>query len=284
MEPSTAKPIVMVLMPFEPAFEAVYRQGVLAACQEAETACLRLDEQIFEKNALEGIQGQLAGADIIVADASGRNPNVFYEVGYAQALGKTVILLADSPRDIPFDLRHYRHIVYADPPALKDRLLEKIRYVLATKGTTPDPSGRDLVDSLAVRIEGKDIRHEPLVVLRHFTSELGRIFLYDFRVGVENTGMTALDVSACKMEMVFPSFICLHGQTSGAREVVTESYCNIAIQFGDTLFPGQRSQERVLDLKLVSPWWYLPSDSFQCAAKIIGPTKVAAHPFALRFA
>jgi hypothetical protein len=43
---------------------------------------------------------------------SGRNANVFYEVGYAHALGKIVLLLTKNADDIPFDLKHYPHIVY----------------------------------------------------------------------------------------------------------------------------------------------------------------------------
>jgi hypothetical protein len=37
---------------------------------------------------------------------TGRNPNVFYEVGYAHALGKIVLLLTQNGDDIPFDLKH----------------------------------------------------------------------------------------------------------------------------------------------------------------------------------
>ena len=51
-------------------------------------------------------------AKVIVADLTERNPNVFYEVGLAHAIGKEVILLAQSVEDIPFDLRHLRTIIY----------------------------------------------------------------------------------------------------------------------------------------------------------------------------
>ncbi len=43
---------------------------------------------------------------------SGQNPNVFYEVGYAHAKGKLCILMTKNAEDIPFDLKHHRHIVY----------------------------------------------------------------------------------------------------------------------------------------------------------------------------
>jgi hypothetical protein len=66
---------------------------------------------------LERIYRQIEIADVIIADMSGRNPNVFYEVGYAHAKGKLVILLTSDAGDIPFDLKHHRHIVYGQSVA-----------------------------------------------------------------------------------------------------------------------------------------------------------------------
>jgi len=48
----------------------------------------------------------------VVCDCSGRNPNVFYEIGIAHSLGKDVILITRSADDIPFDLRHLRYVSY----------------------------------------------------------------------------------------------------------------------------------------------------------------------------
>jgi len=80
-------------MPFEDAFRDVYVLGIKPACEEAGYYCERLDEQIFEETMLEHIYNQIAKADLVVADLTARNPNVFYETGYAHALGQRVILL-----------------------------------------------------------------------------------------------------------------------------------------------------------------------------------------------
>ena len=53
---------------------------------------------------------------------TGMNPNVFYEVGYAHALNKRVILLTETAEDIPFDLKHTPHVVYAWPRELQGQL------------------------------------------------------------------------------------------------------------------------------------------------------------------
>ncbi len=98
------KPFVFVLMPFKPEFDDIYRYGIKEACEKAGTYAERVDEQIFQGSILDRIYNQIAKADIIIADMTGRNENVFYEAGYAHALGKPTILLTQHIDDIPFDL------------------------------------------------------------------------------------------------------------------------------------------------------------------------------------
>lgn len=106
------KPFAFVLMPFSSEFDDVYRLGIKKTCEAEGFVAERVDEQKFSENILERIYRQIAASDIVVADMTGRNPNVFYEVGYAHALGKQCILLTSNSADIPFDLKHHRHIIY----------------------------------------------------------------------------------------------------------------------------------------------------------------------------
>lgn len=131
MESTNPKPFVFVLMPFSEQFTDVYEVGIKAACREAGAYCERLDEQIFVENMLERVYNQIAKADIIVADMTGKNPNVFYEVGYAHALNKRVILLTQNADDIPFDLKHYPHIVYGGKiVTLKPDLESRVKWCI----------------------------------------------------------------------------------------------------------------------------------------------------------
>ncbi len=60
-----------------------------------------------------------------------RNSNVFYEVGYAHALGKIVILLTQNADDIPFDLKPKQHIVYHGKiETLRSKLTERIAWAV----------------------------------------------------------------------------------------------------------------------------------------------------------
>jgi hypothetical protein len=53
---------------------------------------------------------------VLIADCTGRNPNVCYEIGVAHTLGRTVILITQSKDDVPFDLQSIRYILYENAP------------------------------------------------------------------------------------------------------------------------------------------------------------------------
>lgn len=101
-----------VLMPFRPEFDDIYKLGIKDAASQVGINAERLDEQMFGEGMLERIYRQIESADIIIADMSGQSSNVFYEVGWAHAKGKLCILLTNDAKDIPFDLKHRRHIEY----------------------------------------------------------------------------------------------------------------------------------------------------------------------------
>jgi hypothetical protein len=61
---------------------------------------------------MDDVRSCIRDAKFIIADLSGRNPNVFYEVGMAHAIGQTVLLLTQSMDDVPPELRNARNIVY----------------------------------------------------------------------------------------------------------------------------------------------------------------------------
>lgn len=116
-----------VLMPFEKAFDDVYKIGIKETAAQLGIVAERVDEQIFQEGILERIYRQIEVADIVIADMSGQNPNVFYEVGYAHAKGKLCIPMTKNASDIPFDLKHHRHIVYGESiNGLRDNLTEEL--------------------------------------------------------------------------------------------------------------------------------------------------------------
>jgi nucleoside 2-deoxyribosyltransferase len=118
-----------VLMPFDKAFNDIYKLGIKDTAAQLDINAERVDEQIFQEGILERIYRQIQAADIVIADMSGQNPNVFYEVGYAHALDKLCVLMTKNAADIPFDLKHHRHIVYGDSiNGLRESLAEELSW------------------------------------------------------------------------------------------------------------------------------------------------------------
>jgi nucleoside 2-deoxyribosyltransferase len=118
-----------VLMPFDKAFDDVYKMGIKETALSLEIKAERVDEQIFHEGILDRIYRQIDIADIIIADMTGQNANVFYEVGYAHAKDKLCILLTRNSDDIPFDLKHHRHIVYGSSISnLRDLLTKELTW------------------------------------------------------------------------------------------------------------------------------------------------------------
>lgn len=129
---TTPKPFIFVLMPFSKEFDDIYKFGIRGAADDAGAYAERLDEQIFAEGMLERIFNQISKADVVIADMTGRNPNVFYEVGYAHALGKIVLLLTQDAEDIPFDLQHRPHTVYGGRIGdLRPALARRIEWAIA---------------------------------------------------------------------------------------------------------------------------------------------------------
>jgi hypothetical protein len=98
----------------------------------------------------EDIWRGIVEARVVLADVTGWNPNVFYELGIAHTLGKDVVLMTQPSARLPFDTQGFRHIIYSDNPAgvalLEDELPKKLDHFLKTptkarRKATATPSG-----------------------------------------------------------------------------------------------------------------------------------------------
>lgn len=92
-----------VLMPFDDRFKIVHETIVKAL--KGLMVCSRADDLPLGKPILERILTGIRSAELIVADLTGKNANVFYELGLAHTQTKNVLLLAQDINDVPFDLR-----------------------------------------------------------------------------------------------------------------------------------------------------------------------------------
>lgn len=107
-----------IVMPFgDSDLQIVYEDFVKPTLAEnCDLECQRGDDVFGSNVIMDDILKSIRSADVILADLTRKNANVFYEVGICHALGKPVVLLAQSVDDVPFDLRHRRVLLYEYSP------------------------------------------------------------------------------------------------------------------------------------------------------------------------
>ncbi len=101
-----------VVMPFREELDRVFRKTVSPALQENGYEVVRGDETIWPRIISEAIVSEILSSDLIVADITDHNPNVFYEIGVADAIGADIVLLCQQGQSIPFDINQRRTIYY----------------------------------------------------------------------------------------------------------------------------------------------------------------------------
>lgn len=123
--------LVAVMMPFDAAFRPVY-EAIKVGVEAAGMRCLRADDIWERDHIMDDVLSLIWRARVVVADLSGKNPNVFYEAGIAHTLGRDVILATQSLDDVPFDLRPIRTLPYLNNGEGRTRLAEAVERRLQT--------------------------------------------------------------------------------------------------------------------------------------------------------
>ena len=103
-----------VAMPFAAELDGVFEliESVVESYENIE--CTRADQLSVSRPIMEDVRNEIARADLIIVDLTGRNPNVYYEAGMAAAWKKNWIVIAQSPDDLTFDVAQIRSIIYTN--------------------------------------------------------------------------------------------------------------------------------------------------------------------------
>ena len=127
-----------------------YREIFVPAIKEAGLEPVRADELFSTGSVIEQIWEQISRAKVLLADLTGKNANVFYELGLSHAANKPVVFTTGQLENVPFDLRHLRVAVYdVRDPAWGDKLKASLNaYVRAAKAepakSVPQPFRKQL--------------------------------------------------------------------------------------------------------------------------------------------
>ena len=128
-------------MPFGEWFDRYYQEIYVPAIKEAGFEPVRADELFTTGSVVEQIWEQIEKSKLLLADPSGKNPNVFYELGLSHAARKPVVFTAAEVEDVPFDLRHLRVIIYdVREPEWSIRLRKSVTDYLRNATKEPEKS------------------------------------------------------------------------------------------------------------------------------------------------
>ena len=152
MPDSTALPHAFVIMPFEAEFDEMYREFIVPTFEEGGFTVSRADENLDQANILRTIVGQIRDCDIVIADLTGANPNVYYELGVAHTMKKPVILLTQDIEGLPFDIKSYRVIQYTDNYVQIKRAKSELEAIIQGSLQGTITFGNPVVDSIGETI------------------------------------------------------------------------------------------------------------------------------------
>jgi hypothetical protein len=133
----TKKGQCFVLMPFAEELTEIF--GTIRDAVESDELnliCLRAKDLAGGGYILDDILKGIDESEVVIADLTSNNPNVFYELGIAHTRKdvEKVILLTQDMEAVPFDLRPFRCIVYKQSIAggkdLRNELIQALRDVL----------------------------------------------------------------------------------------------------------------------------------------------------------
>lgn len=131
--PKSAQTIFAV-MPFAAEFDDVFLVAMTHAAASIGATCKRVDHEDFSGDIVREIKSLIQQSIAVIVDLSGARPNVLYELGYAEGLGKPIVNICSSPlAQLPFDIRNWNVLAYTTGQTykLREPLARRLRVVIA---------------------------------------------------------------------------------------------------------------------------------------------------------
>ena len=136
-----AKDKCFVISPFGGWHDDYFNEIFCPSIKAAGLDPARADDLFRSSNIVHDIWHLVSTSRVLLADLTGKNPNVFYELGLAHAARKPVLLLTQTLEDVPFDLQSLRIITYdVEHPSWGGLLRENIEQGLSETLESPERS------------------------------------------------------------------------------------------------------------------------------------------------
>ena len=107
----------------------VIRNGIKKAIEVSRNVPYFLDLDVHNENIFNQMMTEIVGCKFLIADFTSQNTGVYYEAGYAKALGKTVIYTCKNSdfANVHFDIKQTQFVVWDDTDDLAEKLLDQIK-------------------------------------------------------------------------------------------------------------------------------------------------------------
>lgn len=201
-----------VIQPFDRAkFDKRYKDCFEPAIRAADLEPYRVDGDPSADVLIASIEDGIRNASACLAEITSDNPNVWYELGYAMALGKPVVMICSEERQnsFPFDIRHRSIITYktesaSDYQELGGKITSTIQARMSKAEIMKQAAESDLVSGV------QGLSHVEVVVVAAIATEadqpLAAVGLRSVRQLVEKQGVTALGAQLAVRRLVAKSF------------------------------------------------------------------------------
>jgi hypothetical protein len=206
--------ICFVIQPFDSGkfdkrFEDIYKPAIEAAGLEP----YRVDKDPGVSIPIESIEKGICQAAVCLADITADNPNVWYELGYAFASGRPVVMVCSEERTgkkYPFDIQHRSIIPYmADAPSdfdrLRDNLTKRIKIIVERGEVLEKIAESDPVSPI------KGLSQTEILVLAVLAGATflptGTVSVYSAKTDAERAGITNMGFNIALRRLTAKSFI-----------------------------------------------------------------------------
>lgn len=162
-------------MPFKEEMREVYEQIYKSVCHLNDLECWRVDEISTPGSITKDIVVGIIEADIIIADLTHKNPNVFYELGIAHSSGNKTLMTSQHKSDVPFDIANYRIIFYEQTISGSKEFLSKLDAAIKEMLKSLDQTNNPVQEVLSNRSMIGAKKNVPLIKVLNYGTLPSRV-------------------------------------------------------------------------------------------------------------
>lgn len=259
------KPFVFVIMPFDDNHMALYEKLKDEFSDDYEL--MHAGDLDNQQNILKDIVEGIYNSDVIIADLTDLNPNVFYELGLAHAIDKKVIIITQDIEELPFDIKSYRVNEYSLLFYKMPELIDKLRKLLSGAVDNSIQFGNPITDFIPKQKseennQGNDDKKGNTNL--EFEDSNGLIdFINEI---VENAGVVAAELTSMGKEVgvlndgVNQTAVDINRVKLNGKQVDTNYVRNICRKLSEPI--NQFSDEMKGHIRLISESWGIIEDNY----------------------